>query len=618
MWADNETRVDLLGFDYLVDSLDVLLTQPGLLPLTVGVLGDWGSGKTSLLQMAQQRLDAASGYLTVFFSPWRYEDYEDVKGALIDTILSRLEHAIPECEEDERKRLRRLREMARRLGTGTAGALKVVVRPAAAFAARHYGATPEVAAVVGEAAAAAVEAATTSGEPDEAAESSASTIESVTDFRNEFGRLLDHLKQSDAEGKQPLKAVVVFIDDLDRCMDDTVIYVFEAIRLFLQVSSTAFVLAANRDIVQAAIDRRYPAANEGDPALGKDYLEKIIQVEVTVPPLSEPEAETYLNLLFAQLRLDASAFNMLRVTAHARRIDGQFAVAMNYGIAKDVVTVTPDLEADFAIAARIAPTLSRGLRGNPRQLKRFLNTLLLRLETARRRGATLDPAILARLMVLEVVAPKEFQQLFDWQLAQDGVAEELATAESAARAGKELPKGSSSELTAWFGAKALPGWLKLDPELKDVALGQYFFFSRDRLSPSAPAARLSATLQALLGRLQSPVPAQRRPAVDTAAALAPEEYTLVYGALLDRAKRRPESPAMASMLELTAKVPASWPTLTTGLRDVPNTNIPISLPPRLLTVGKGQREVEALLDYWAASQNERLQTAAANARKAAG
>ena len=618
MWADNETKVDLLGFDYLVDSLDVLLTQPGLLPLTVGVLGDWGSGKTSLLQMAQQRLDAASGYLTVFFSPWRYEDYEDVKGALIDTILSRLERAIPEDEEDKRRRLRRLREMAKRLGTGTAGALKVVVRPAVAFAAQHYGATPEVAAVAGEAAAAAVEAATTSGESDRSAEPAASTIESVTDFRNEFGRLLDDLKQSDAEGKQPFKAVVVFIDDLDRCMDDTVIYVFEAIRLFLQVSSTAFVLAANRDIVQAAINRRYPAANEGDPALGKDYLEKIIQVEVTVPPLSEPEAETYLNLLFTQLRLDAADFDKLRATAHARRVDGQFAVAMNYGIAKDVVTVTPGLEADFAIAARIAPTLSRGLRGNPRQLKRFLNTLLLRLETAKRRGATLDPAILARLMVLEVVAPKEFQQLFDWQLAQDGVPEELATAESAARAGKELPKGSSSELTAWFGAKALPGWLKLDPELKDVALGQYFFFSRDRLSPSAPAARLSATLQALLGRLQSPVPAQRRPAVDAAAALAPEEYTLVYGALLDRAKRRPESPAMASMLELTAKVPASWPTLTTGLRDVPNTNVPISLPPRLLTVGKGQREVEALLDYWAASQNDRLQTAVANARKAAG
>ena len=56
MWHDNETRIDFLGFDYLVDSLEVVLTEPRLLPVTVGVLGDWGSGKTSLLHMVADRL----------------------------------------------------------------------------------------------------------------------------------------------------------------------------------------------------------------------------------------------------------------------------------------------------------------------------------------------------------------------------------------------------------------------------------------------------------------------------------------------------------------------------------------------------------------------------------
>jgi hypothetical protein len=38
--ADNETDVDLLGFDFLVDALVVALTEPRLLPLTIGVLGE--------------------------------------------------------------------------------------------------------------------------------------------------------------------------------------------------------------------------------------------------------------------------------------------------------------------------------------------------------------------------------------------------------------------------------------------------------------------------------------------------------------------------------------------------------------------------------------------------
>ena len=610
MWSDNETTVDLLGFDYLVDSLEVVLTQPGLLPLTVGILGDWGSGKTSLLQMAQERLDAAKGFATVFFSPWRYEAYEDVKAALIDAILTRLEAEIPDEESGKKKTLGRLRGMAARMRAGSTAALNSILPTAMTLGAAHAGLPPELVAPTGAALAAGAIAAEQSPKatPDD---TGPPVFESVTEFRGEFKKLIDSLED--------VKAVVVFIDDLDRCLDDTVIYVFEAIRLFLQVSSTAFVLAANRDIVQAAIERRYPAAHEGDPALGRDYLEKIIQVEITVPPLSEAEAETYLNLLFAALRLDNTDMDKIREAATRRRVDGQFAVAMNYGIAKDTLgSISPELEADFTIANRVAPTLSRGLRGNPRQLKRFLNTMLLRLATAQRRSTELDAAVLAKLMVLEVVAPKEFQQLFLWQLAQDGAPEELAVAETAARNDADLPDGSSGELAGWFGAKAVQAWLKLDPTLSGVTLGQYFFFSRDRLSPAAPGARLSAPLQALLSRLQSPVRAQRRPAVDAAATLPPEEYTLLYSALLDRAVRQPESEAMESIVELTGKLPTSWPTLSAALGKLPPRNIPISLPARLLTVGKNQASVNALIEQWATSPHEPLQKAVAAARKAAG
>ena len=605
MWSDNETTVDLLGFDYLVDSLEVVLTEPGLLPLTVGVLGDWGSGKTSLLQMAQKRLDDSEGYVTVFFSPWRYEAYEDVKAALIDAILKRLEKEIPEEETEKRNNLTRLRGMAARMRAASAAAAKSLVAAAMTYGAAHAGLPPAMVAPAGAALVAGATAAEQT--PQVSDDDAAQTVEdSVTRFRQEFKQLVDSLED--------VRAVVVFIDDLDRCFDETVIYVFEAIRLFLQVSSTAFVLAANRSIVQAAIDRRYPAAREGNAPLGKDYLEKIIQVEITVPPLSEAESETYLNLLFAELRLNKADMDKIREAATRRRVDGQFAVAMNYGIAKDTLgSISPELEADFTIANRIAPTLSRGLRGNPRQLKRFLNTMLLRLATAQRRSIELDSAVLAKLMVLEQTAEQEFQQLFLWQLTQDGTPEELSAAEAAV-ANSTTPDGSE-EFKAWFGSPAVQSWLRLEPELSDTALGEYFFFSRDRLSPAAPGARLSAPLQVLLSKLQSSVAAQRRTAITATVALPVEEQAPLYEALLDRAVRRPDSDAMRSLVELTAQVQANWPMLTAALGKIAPREIPPALPLQLMTLGKSQPGVAALIDQWAASGNASLKKAIGAARR---
>lgn len=608
MWADNETRIDLLGFDYLVDSLEVILTEPRLLPVTVGVLGDWGSGKTSLLHMVADRLESTDDYVVVEFSPWRYEAYDDVKAALMDAVLTKLESRLPKATDPERASglVRRLRDKVARIMRGPAAAGRVLAPAVGGAVASRHGVDPAIGAAAGEALVAGVEAAATPPEP--ATDAAPVAFESVSDFRDEFEELIDGLPE--------VKSTVVLVDDLDRCLDDTIIDVFEAIRLFLQVSRTAFVIAANRAIVQAAIEGRYPAKAAGDPALGKDYLEKIVQIEIAVPPLAAPEAETYLNLLFADLRLDEDAMAKIRAEATLRRRQGQFAVAMNYGIAKGVLgEVPPDLEADMTIANRIAPALSRGLRGNPRQLKRFLNMLLLRLETARRRGVELDTAVLAKLMILEQ-QQTEFQQLFLWQLNQDGVPTEIAIAEQAAREESELPKDAPTELAPWFGTPAVRPWLRLEPALAGVPLGEYFFFCRDRLSPAAPGARLSAPMQALLGRLQLPTTAQRRTAVDEASKVSAEEFTPLYEALLERVRQKPDGDATLSAMELAGKLPANWPVLTAALGQIPARDVPTRLAPQLVLLGGDRAEVSTLLDAWESSTAAGLKKAVKEARKA--
>ena len=94
-----------------------------------------------------------------------------------------------------------------------------------------------------------------------------------------------------------------------------------------------------------------------------------------------------------------------------------------------------------------------------------------------------------------------------------------------------LSNNVTAELKASLASPAVRSWLELEPHLAGLPLGEYFFFSRDRLSPAAPGSRLSGNLQALLSRLQLKTTAQRRTAVDEASNLAPEEYVPLYEAL---------------------------------------------------------------------------------------
>src|SRR5690606_13879381 len=131
---------------------------------------------------------------------------------------------------------------------------------------------------------------------------------------------------------------------------------------------TAFVLALNQSVIESAIDSRYPALLKGDGAgIGRDYLEKMLQLKVVIPPLSAPEADTDVNLLFADLRLIPEDLGRVLAGANRIRRSNGLAVALNTGIGGDVLGDSPsDLAGDLSWAAHITPALSSSLRGNPR------------------------------------------------------------------------------------------------------------------------------------------------------------------------------------------------------------------------------------------------------------
>lgn len=584
MWADNEADIDLLGFEYLVDELEIVLTEPRLLPVTVGVAGEWGSGKSSLMRLARRRLESEEyrgRYLCVDFSPWRHED-SDVKAALMATVMDALESHLRErsVEPTVLQRIGRLRRWAH------AWALpKTLVTGAGLLA----GMDPALATVAAEAAqtASGVGANEAPAEPD-----LPRSFESVAHFHEEFATLMTELSDE-------LSALVVFIDDLDRCLTPAIISTFEAIRLFLQAPRTAYVVGAHQRIIQAALDDRYPG---GDVSVGIDYLEKVLQVTIAIPPPSAPESLTYIGLLFAELYTDATQFELLLAEARRLRAADQLAEAMNVGVATGVLGELPDdlLEA-FELVQRIGPPLAGGTRGNPRQLKRFLNTLLLRQRTAAKRGAPIKPGVLAKLMLLEERHVPEFEQLYQWQLTASGAPEEIVIAEQIARGTK--PKKAETAVRdtadAFVARPGMRDWLALEPTLAGIVLGPYFSLARDKLSTATPATRLAAHLQELIVAAQAPIDRDRDDAIAQAGELSAEDLAAFATALFAVAAREPDSHAMSASAALAVARPEMADAFFATLNDLALARVPITLPGALALRFKADARLAALLDRWA-------------------
>ena len=493
--TDNETKVDLLNYEAIAATIVELLRQRPDQPMTIGVHGDWGAGKSSILEMIDAKIGTDEKALCLKFNGWRFQGFEDAKIALIEGIVTGLLEKRPMLT----KATEEVREVFKRIDW-----LKVAKKAGGLALTAHTGIPmpDQIGDLLHVIRALIPDSLKKEKEGGESAKdlkgllkpkSPKRTPKEIEEFRKAFDKLLT------AAG---IHQLVVLIDDLDRCLPDTAIETLEAVRLFVFTSRTAFVVAADEAMIEYAVRKHFPDLPDttGPMTYSRNYLEKLIQVPFRIPALGDIETRIYVTLLLAGTAMGDNdpAFNKLIEAARERLKRPWTSAPFDSAAVKGVLGDKYDaVQNELFLSEQIGPTLASGTSGNPRQIKRFLNAMILRHRTAQARGFgdEVKLPVLAKLMLAERFLPQFFDQIgAAAATAADGKCPDIIhleaisphiKAESPIESAwaddpKKVTFQPTSRLKEWLSSPAIRSWAQVQPAVGDLDLRPYLFIAKDR------------------------------------------------------------------------------------------------------------------------------------------
>lgn len=320
---------DLLGFDVYVEALgDFILTCET--PMTVAIQGDWGSGKTSLMNLIRKHLlePAEKSDLPrkkikcIWINTWRFSQF-DMGSELPFSVISLFSRELTQDESLASDVLRTLRELSlRRVAKATA-----------------TGATLLTTALVAGRGSAEALANSFGGD------AGLDVSQRIADMRDNLQKLV-----IDARAKENVDRFVVFIDDIDRLVPERAVEMLEALKVFLELDGCVFVLACDYHVISRGLRVKFGA--DSNDLKGKRFFDKIIQLPFSMP-VGQMEVSDYLR-------------NRLRTCGVELPEDDGNAISVYEGL------------------------LAHSVGFNPRGLKRLTNCLQVLRLVAERKGILAD------------------------------------------------------------------------------------------------------------------------------------------------------------------------------------------------------------------------------------
>ena len=583
MWADNDTSRDFLNFTGVSDTVAEIIVQASGRPISIGISGSWGAGKSSMIRLVKAALeqrtkDKPTSFVFVEFNAWLYQGYDDARAALMDVIATKLQ----EEAESRKTGLEKAKEFIKRvnwlrvakLGAGSALALAVGLPPT--------GLVGEIFELGKKAENSTLSAGDVKGLPDKVSEVQ-EAADGLLNARTETSppKEIQALRDSFEEVLKEMNVtLVVLIDDLDRCLPETTISTLEAIRLFLFLKNTAFVIAADDAMIRHAVRRHFDGVEE---SLVTSYFDKLIQVPIRVPPLGTQEVRAYLILLFVENstlsgddkeRIRRQVCTQLSQTWRGKRVDRAFIQSIHAELPSELI-------ARLDTADRLAPLMTSAsqIAGNPRLIKRVLNALSIRMTISKAHGVGVDEAALAKILLFERCgAPAAYAALTQAVTSDtNGKPRFLKEWEDTAHAGGDLA------LNAPWDDPFVREWLTIDPRVAEMDLRGILYVGREHAPLILPEDRLSSEAAELLSAL-SEHPDMAGSLGERLAKVARGDVTILMDRVLGKALQEQSwgtPPILEAVMALVGADPAQGSRLAGFLRERPPSQITPSLIPRI-------------------------------------
>jgi predicted KAP-like P-loop ATPase len=596
MWTDNETDKDFLNFACTADTVAKLIIEAKNEPVSIGVSGQWGVGKSSMIKLIRKSLNPEKNKQFVFveFNAWLYQGYDDARAALMEVIANKLTDEAEkrnqgiEKAKDFLKRVNWLRVL--KAGVGIATPL--------AFGLPPVGIISEILSISKK-----IQSGELSQNTLEASEKTAQeTFEKFSGFlkpkeektppkeiqaiRNSFEETLNEIGIT----------LVVLIDDLDRCLPETTVSTLEAIRLFLFLKNTAFVIAADDEMIKHAVKKHFELDDKKDLVI--NYFDKLIQIPLRVPALGTQEVRAYLILLFVEAsgleeaqreEIRGQIIKQLSLSWQGKRVDRAFINGLGITLPRSLLQKVETAE----LLANIMTTSTK-IKGNPRLIKRFLNTLYIRMAISESLGVNVDESVLVKLLLFERCGnPSAYSELLS------KVNENVEGKPSFLKQWEEdISKGKEIELTEnWKDDEHfVKEWLELSPTLSDRDLRGVLYVSREHTPLITPEDRLSSSAIELLEVFIN-TPDVASSFADKLKAIPKSELSIIMDRVLDKAKQEKEwgTPKILGSLITISKIDSMQAQrLTTFLSNLNPSQIRPAIIPRI----SNEIWAKPVLEHW--------------------